>query len=330
MKNQSKLSIITAYLIVYFVWGSTFFFIHRALSDFSPFLLGSLRFLTASLLLFGYCAIKGYKLFSPRIVKQSCIIGFLLLFIDMGAIIWAEQYVSSGIAAIMAAAAALWFVILDKPQWKNNFSKKHIVMGLLSGFIGVVMLFSEQLYISVPPSQKLLNLFCMLLLILGSIAWTSGSLYSKYTSTKNQNQGEDLHVMVKTSWQMITAGVMFTLVGLCNGEYASFQPKTVSSSGWFSLGYLIVLGSILTFIAYIWLIQSRPTTEVSTHVYINPVVAIFLSYFFTNDIITNLQISGLIVILMSVLLMNWNLYKDSKLFRRAQIKWYYFRRRLIF
>lgn len=147
--------------------GLYILFIHKALSDFSPFVLGSLRFLTASLLLLTYCKIKGYKLFNFRVVKQAAVVGFLLLFLDMGALIWAEQHVSSGIAAIMAAAAALWFIILDKKQWKNNFSNKNIVLGLIAGFIGVVMLFAEQINIAGDASQRLLNLVCNDPLILG-------------------------------------------------------------------------------------------------------------------------------------------------------------------
>jgi len=318
--GTSKGTVIFAYLVVYFVWGSTFFFIHKALSDFTPFVLGSLRFFAASMILLTYCKMRGYKLFNKKVVKQACITGFLLLFIDMGALIWAEQHVSSGIAAIMAAAAALWFIILDKPQWKNNFSSIPIVLGLIMGFIGVIMLFAEQITIASDESQKLLNIFCMVLLIIGSIAWTIGSLYSKYSKDKNDDQGEDLHVMVKTSWQMITAGVLFALVATLNGEFAVFDPGDVSTGGWFSLAYLITFGSILAFGSYIWLIQNRPVTEVSTYAYVNPVVAVALSYFFTDDIITSLQVGGLGVVLVSVALMNWDLYKGSKIFKSFKKK----------
>lgn len=311
--SPSKGMILFAYAVVYFVWGSTFFFIHKALSDFTPFVLGSFRFIAASVILMTYCKMKGYKLFNKRVVKQACIVGFLLLFIDMASLIWAEQHVSSGIAAIMAAAAAIWFIVLDKPQWKNNFSSVPIVLGLLMGFVGVIMLFAEQITIASDESQKWLNIFCMALLIIGSIAWTIGSLYSKYAVDQNkQSEKEDLHVMVKTAWQMITAGVMFTLVAFFNGEFAALDIQDIAPAGWFSLGYLITFGSILAFSSYIWLLQVRPATEVSTYAYVNPVVAVALSYFFTDDIITGLQIWGLVVILLSVLLMNWDLYKDAK------------------
>lgn len=325
MKSGIKTStnnnvVLGAYLVVYFVWGSTFFFIHKALSDFTPFVLGSLRFIVASIILFSYCKFKGYKLFNKKAVIQACIIGFLLLFIDMGALIWAEQHVSSGIAAIMAAAAALWFIILDKSKWKQNFSSLPTVIGLILGFAGVIMLFAEQISISGSEDERMLNLICMGLLILGSIAWTIGSLYSKYSSSKSDEKEEGLHVMVTTSWQMLTAGVLFTLVASLNGEFAAFDITAVSGEGWFSIAYLISFGSILAFGSYIWLIQNRPTTEVSTYAYVNPVVAVFLSYFFTDDIVTSLQIGGLIIVLMSVALMNWNLYMNGKAVKRMRKK----------
>ncbi|QCX54220.1 EamA family transporter [Elizabethkingia sp. JS20170427COW] len=331
--KASKGAVITAYAIVYFVWGSTFFFIHKALSDFTPFVLGSLRFIFASILLMTYCKMKGYKLFSPTIVRQACTTGFLLLFLDMAALIWAEQYISSGIAAIMAAATALWFVILDKKEWKNNFSNISIILGLVAGFVGVIMLFAEQVQISGNPSSRMRNLFCMGLLLFGGVTWATGSLYSKYSAKKNsekEKQPEELHTMVKTAWQFITAGVLFTAVALLNGEYRAFQPTEVSAQGWFSVGYLITFGSIMAYGAYIWLIQVRPTTEVSTYAYINPIVAVILSYFFANDVVTGLQIGGLLVILLSVLLMNWNLYKNARFLRIAHVRWYHFRHRRVY
>lgn len=318
--NAKGSTVIFAYLVVYFVWGSTFFFIHKALSDFTPFVLGSLRFAAASGLLFFICKLKGYKLFNTKVVLQACITGFLLLFVDMGALIWAEQYVSSGIAAIMAAATALWFIVLDKRQWRNNFGSRPIVIGLLLGFVGVLMLFLEQINIAGDADERLLNLFCMVLLILGSIAWTVGSLYSKYSKNDKADEAQDLHVLVKTAWQMVTAGLLFVLVASLNGEFASFDYSTVSTQGWFSLAYLVTFGSILAFGSYIWLIQNRPITEVSTYAYVNPVVAVALSYFFTDDIITSLQVGGLFVVLLSVGLMNWNLYSKSKWFENTFLR----------
>jgi len=315
-KSNHSAMVIAAYAVVYIVWGSTFFFIEKALHSFPPFVLGSLRFISASVILLTYCKMKGYKLFSKKAVFDALLVGFLLLFIDMGAVIWAEQYISSGIVAIMSAAAAIWFVLLDRSKWKENFTSVPTVAGLFLGFLGVVMLFGEQLVMADDPSKRTLRILAMVAMIVGSIAWTAGSLYSKYSAKKEKNDDtskeEDLHVMVKTSWQMVIAGVMFTLVALTNGEYANFDYTTVATKDWWALVYLIGFGSILAFSSYIWLLQVRPATEVSTYAYVNPIVAVILTYFFTAHVVTSLQISGLVIVLVSVLLMNWNLYKNNK------------------
>lgn len=318
LDKVSKFSIVSAYAVVYFVWGSTYFFIEKALHWFPPFVLGSIRFIIAGSVLMTYCYLKGYKLFNKRDVERAVLIGFLLLFVDMAAVIWAEQYISSAIVSILGAAAAIWFVLLDKPKWKANFGSIPIVLGLILGFGGVVMLFGEQLMNSESESGGY-NVIAMLVMIFGTIAWTVGSLYTKYTQDKkpaaDERKIKPLNVMVKTAWQMVTAGVAFTLSALITGEYATFSFASVPLEGWGSIAYLITMGSILAFSCYIWLLQVRPATEVSTYAYVNPVVALFLAHFFTQHKVTALQILGLTVILVSVLLMNWNLYKDNRTFR---------------
>jgi len=314
-------NVIFAYLMVYIVWGSTFFFIEKALRSFSPFVLGSIRFIIAGSLLMGYCYIKGYKLFAKTAVKDALFVGFLLLFVDMAAIIWSEQYISSAIVTIIAAATAIWFVVLDKPKWKENFSSLPTVIGLIFGFIGVFMLFAEQLFVQPDPASDAdMKIIAMFVLLFGTITWTVGSLISKYgkerRSLQMRKKGEkDLHVMVKTAWQMVCAGIAFTTIAAVNGEYARFQINDVLLQDWGAIIYLATMGSILAFGSYIWLLQHRPATEVSTHAYINPIVALLLAHYFTDHQVTSLQLIGLVVVLGSVLLMNWNLYKNNKKFK---------------
>lgn len=317
-KNPSTGNIVFAYLVVYIVWGSTFFFIEKALHSFSPFVLGSIRFIIAGTLLMGYCGLKGYRIFNRADIKQAAFVGFLLLFVDMAAIIWAEQYISSGIVAILSAATAIWFIIFDKPKWKENFSSLPIVFGLLIGFGGVIMLFAEQIFTQSDQAEKSQNLIAMAVLICGTIAWTIGSLVSKYNQRNKSSvkkKQPSLNVMVKTAWQMVTAGCAFTIVALLNGEYALFNARNVSMESWGYIAYLALMGSILAFSSYIWLLQVRPATEVSTYAYVNPIVALILVHFFTNHDVTSLQVAGLVVVLFSVLLMNWNLYKDNRTLR---------------
>lgn len=326
--------IIFAYAVVYIVWGSTFFFIEKALHVFPPFVIGSIRFIAAGTILMGYCWLKGYRLFEKKQIKEAVFVGFLLLFLDMAAIIWSEQYISSGIVSIISAATVIWFILLDKPKWKENFSSIPTILGLIIGFGGVFLLFAEQIFQSDRNDEdQSMILVAMVVMTLGTIAWTVGSLLTKYSkerdreqqiSTGNFRKKGELNVMVKTAWQMLTAGVAFTLVGATNGDYANFNANSVPPIYWGAMAYLIFLGSILAFSCYIWLLQIRPATEVSTYAYINPIVALLLAHFFTSHQVTQLQIFGLVVVLLSVFLMNWNIYKNSKIFvnykRRRKIK----------
>lgn len=327
-KQPTTSRIVFAYLVVYIVWGSTFFFIEKALNSFSPFVLGSIRFMVAGPLLMTYCFLKGYKLFRKEDVKHALFVGFLLLFVDMAAIIWSEQYISSGIVAIISAATAIWFIIFDRPKWSENFRNLPVVIGLLLGFFGVFLLFAEQIFGGHDNPDKKQTLIAMAVMTLGTMGWTIGSLYSKYKSPdsnpKKQSEGESLNVIVKTAWQMVVAGVAFTVVALSNGEYGRFRWASVATEDWLAMAYLISMGSILAFSCYIWLLQVRPATEVSTYAYINPIVALLLVHFFTTHVVTKLQIIGLGVVLFSVLLMNWKLYMNKRTFvkirRRRKLK----------
>lgn len=313
-KKPSTAHIIFAYFVVYIVWGSTFFFIEKALHSFPPFVLGSIRFIIAGTLLMGYCGLKGYKIINRQDIKKAVFVGFLLLFVDMAAIIWSEQYISSGIVAIISAATAIWFILFDKPKWKENFSSFPVVAGLIFGFGGVVMLFAEQIFAEGNTSEKTQNLIAMSVLTIGTIAWTLGSLFSKYSHKEKAAKKKEapLNVMVKTAWQMVTAGIAFTIVALLNGEYASFEIRSVPLLDWSYMIYLALMGSILAFSCYIWLLQVRPSTEVSTYAYVNPIVAMVLVYFFTDHQVTSLQVGGLLIVLFSVLLMNWKLYMNNR------------------
>lgn len=301
-KSPAILLVVLAFFIVYTVWGSTYFFIARALHGFPPFFLGTFRFIVAGLLLLGWCKINGLPVFDRKNIFNSGVSGVLMLGVGNGIVIWVEQFMTSGLVAIMVSSAAIWFVILDRKLWKQNFSNKFTVAGLIIGFLGVILLFWEQLS-GFEIGQDKRTVLGMILLVVGPVGWAGGSLYSKYHPGANNNAS------VSTAWQMIIAGVFFIPPFLLSGEAQQFSFQNVPASAWWSAGYLVIFGSILAFSAYVWLLQVRPATQVSTYAYVNPVVAVLLAVFFGNEIISGIQITGLIIILGSVLLINLSKYK---------------------
>jgi len=303
-RNASPLLVVIAFATVYLVWGSTYFFIQRAVAHIPPFILGAIRFLIAGGLLLGWCAIKGEKLFDWAHIKPALVSGLLMLFVGNGAVIWAEQSLASSLVAVLVSSAPIWFVVLDKPKWKENLSSSSTILGLIVGFIGVILLFSEQASKALGAGNGY-QVIGLIVLIFGAMAWAGGSLYSKYNSTSTS-------ATVNTAWQMLAAGIVFVPASFINNEWSTFQVASVTTGSWLSLFYLITMGSLAGFSAYVWLLQVRPATQVSTYAYVNPVVAVLLGVLFAGEHITFLQVIGLAVILLSVLLINLVKYRGEK------------------
>ena len=286
-----------AFATVYLVWGSTYFFIQKAVHDFPPLLMGALRFFASGLLLLGWSFARRERVFNKKEIGHAIVGGILMLFIGNGAVIWVEQYMPSAMVAILVSSSPLWFVLLDKPKWKENLTSRPTIIGLVIGFAGVVLLFGEKLAGAFSGNGNSLHIGGMLLLVIGSMAWAGGSLYAKY----NSNGGS---ATVNTSWQMLAAGIAFLPGSFIRGEVQGFDWASVSTEAWLSMGYLIVFGSIIGYSAYVWLLRVCTATQVSTYAYVNPVVAVLLGILFANENITWIQITGLAIILVSVLIIN--------------------------
>ena len=309
-KSASLLMVILAFAIVYIVWGSTYFFIQIAVKDFPPFILGALRFIIAGVLMAAWCIFKGENIFAAKGIKHAAISGILMLFCGNGIIIWVEQSMPSAMVAIMVSSAPLWFVLLDKPKWSENLRSKSIIAGMMIGLAGVILLFSEQVTeaLSLQGSESV-KMSSMVMLVIAAITWSGGSLYSKYKSSEDS-------IIVNSTWQMIAAGIAFIPGIIIRNEFNGFQWKAVSGDAWMAVIYLVVLGSIAGFSAYVWLLKERPAMQVSTYAYVNPVVAVLLGVFFANEHISSIQVIGLIIILGSVFMINMARYRREKLAER--------------
>ncbi|CAN5530494.1 EamA family transporter [soil metagenome] len=310
-KTAAPLMVGLAFAIVYIVWGSTYFFIQQAMKGFPPFLLGATRFLLSGILMLGYGLLTGVKVFVWKDIGHASISGMLMLFAGTGAVIWVEQFLPSAMAAIMVSSAPLWFVLLDKPKWAINFTSKTTIGGLLLGFVGVIILFGEKVMHALNQHGSSLEISGLGILIIGSMCWAAGSLYSKYTPTK-------ISVFVNSGWQMLAAGIAFIPGSLLRGEMNGLQWGNISTGAWLSVLYLVFFGSIAGFSAYVWLLKVRSATQVSTHAYVNPVVAVLLGMFFANEVISLVQVAGLVVILASVMLISLVRYRKEKMVKTSK------------
>lgn len=295
-KEPSKLLVLAAFAALYLIWGSTYLGIRIGIQSIPPFFLVGTRFLVAGAILYCWCLSKGEKAPSLKIFGTMSVGGVLMLFMGNGAVSWAEQYLPSGIAAIIVATVPLWFILLDKSQWKYHFSNKIIILGILVGFAGVLLLFAGKGSVDfLGDKMKLISFF---VLLTGTVAWATGSLYSKYKKV-------EASVTMKAAVQMLAAGIVSILAGLLGGEQNHIVLSQISWQSITALFYLIIMGSLIGYMSYIWLLSVRPASIVGTYAYVNPVVAVFLGWLIADEQITIQQIIALGVILAGVILVNF-------------------------
>jgi drug/metabolite transporter (DMT)-like permease len=266
--------------------------------------MGAIRFIVAGLLLMLWCVLKKEKLFNPTQIKHAAVAGVMLLFVGTGAVIFAEKTLPSSLVGVLIASEAIWLVMIDKTNWKTNFTNRNTVIGLIIGFAGVVLLFSESAMKMMSQAGGSAAIIGFIVLMIGTISWAGGSIYSKNNSFGSST--------VNSAWQMLVAGLVFIPASLLNNEWSGFQWQAVPAESWLSVLYLIVMGSLAGYSAYVWLLSVRPVTQVSTHVYVNPVVAVLLGVLFAGEKMSWLQVLGLAVILISVLLINLSKYRRQK------------------
>lgn len=296
--------IIIAFAAIYVVWGSTYFFIQVAVQDFPPMILGAFRFLAAGILLMGWCLITGEHTTGWKQIKPAIISGLMLLLGGTGAVIWAEKWLPSSMVAVLISSSPFWFIILDVPKWRENFTSRSVIAGLVFGFIGVVLMFGEKVVEAIFSTFNKNEIIGLVILLFGTMSWAAGSLYSKYHSSGSTT--------VSSAWQMLAAGIAFILGSFITREWSDFEWATVSTGSWLSLWYLVFFGSLAAYSAYVWLLDVRPAAQVSTYAYVNPVIAVLLGVFFAGEHMTLLQISGLVVILVSVMLINLSKYRTEQ------------------
>ncbi|MBS1564999.1 MAG: EamA family transporter [Bacteroidetes bacterium] len=305
-KKPSQALVIAAFAAVYILWGSTYLAIFVALDDIPPFLLVSFRFLIAGILLYGWCRVKGEPTPPLASVRTTSVAGIITLFLGTGSLIWSEQQLPPGLAAIIVATVPLWFVILDKHQWKFHFSNKFIIIGLLIGFAGILTLFIGKPAPDKPAVTDGGNrLLSIIILLIGSVAWAAGSLYSKYKPAEGSSS-------MKAAIQMMAAGLISLIPAFALGEHHRFSLSHVSFSAMAGVLYLVTFGSLIGYIAYVWLLSVRPPSLVGTYAYVNPVVALLLSSLFGKELITSHKLLALGIILAGVIIVNFSKEKIKK------------------
>ena len=274
--EAARVGLLLAFFAIYVIWGSTYLAIRYAVETIPPLMVAGLRHSLAGLALFAWAWSRGYRP-ALREWRASLVLGIFYFVIGHGSLHWAETVVPSGLAALLIASEPIWIAVMaalvsqgERLTWKT-------VIGLLLGIAGVALLMGDE-----AASGNRAVLIGSIAILLGTISWSVGVMYSR-TSHLPRNAA------ARAGMPEIMGAAILLLVAGFTGEFSRFHFAAISPRSAWSLLYLITFGSIIAFTAYTWLLDHVSPTLVSTHTYVNPVIAVLLGWLWAGEVI-NLRV----------------------------------------
>jgi drug/metabolite transporter (DMT)-like permease len=290
MNAPSRPALLSALGAVYLIWGSTYLAIKFAIETLPPLSMAGARFVTAGVLLYLWMRLRGES--RPTLLHwmNATVVGGCLLLGGNGGVVWAQQYVPSGITALIVATVPLWMVSLE--WFRGVRPNSGVIAGLLLGLLGIVLLIGP----GELQTHREVHLGGALVLLFAAFSWAVGSIYARRASLPSS-------ALLATGMEMIMGGALQLLVGSLMGEWGRLELDSVSWRSALSFIYLIIFGSWVGFSAYIWLLRVTTAAIASTYAYVNPVVAVFLGWALAGEIFSErmLLAAGIIVVAVALI-----------------------------
>jgi drug/metabolite transporter (DMT)-like permease len=282
--------LIAAFVAVYVIWGSTYLAIRFAVQTLPPLLMASARFILAGLIVLLWARFRDGEAWPTRGEwRVGWISGALLLLGGNGGVSWAEQRVPSGIAALLVAVVPVFMVLLEwlRPGGKRPSAAVFAGVGL--GLVGLTLLVGP----GVLRGGARADTVGALVLVLASLSWAAGSLYTKFAPKTASGTKS-------TGTQMLAGGLALLLAAIVAGEPAQLDLAHASTSSLIAFAYLLTFGSLIGFTAYVYLLAHTSAAKASTYAYVNPVVAVFLGWAIGHEAVTSRTMVAAAVILAGV------------------------------
>ena len=284
--TPSQFSIIMAFLAVYLIWGSTYLAIMFAVVSIPPFFMAGIRFIIAGIIMFIWSHFRGDEKPTAKQWKESTIVGGLLLLGGNGAVVWAEQYIPSGITALIVTTTPFWMVLIDWFRPEGKKPEFPVVVGIVLGFIGVALLVNPQSFTGISG----IYIPGALALTFAAFSWAAGSVYARHAQLPKSQ-------ILSTALQLLTGGILLTAFSALSGEMFTVDFSQMTSKSLLSVLYLITFGSIIGYTAYSFLLKNVSPAKVSTYAYVNPVVAVFLGWLIAGE-----PISGRVILAAGIII----------------------------
>jgi drug/metabolite transporter (DMT)-like permease len=280
----NRARVVFSFFAINFIWGSTYLAVHYTVATIPPLYAAGTRHLAAGTILLLLCIRKGLRPTWPQL-RAGFIIGVLFFFIGHGTLHWGLVRVPSGLAALLIASEPIWVFLLSEwaaKKWQMNGA---LISGVVLGLAGVAFLMQGSILAAGPGV-----LLRAIAILAGAFSWAAGIVYSRRSHLSG-------HPLLLSALSLLSGAALLLTTATLAGEYRGFSFANVTTRSWLSLAYIIIFGSVITFSAYVWLLEHFSPTLVATHTYINPIVAVLLGWLFAGEKITlNVGISAAMVI----------------------------------
>ena len=287
--RRERILAYVAFAIVCIVWGTTYLAIRVAVRSIPPFLLTAMRFVVAGSVLFAIARFRGEEFpRAKRVIGEIILVALLMVGLGNLAVVWAEQWVPSGIAALLVATAPFWAALMERFRRDGEHIGRRRGAGMLIGFVGVAMLVT-------PGATGAFDMH----FVLGALAIQVGSLAWQYGTMRGKYNLENVSPFMSSALQMIVGGLACGIVGLSIGEA---HRLTWTRDGIVGLAYLTIFGSLLAYTAYVYALKKLRMTNMSMYAYINPLVAVLLGWLILKEQLTWISIVAMCIILGGVAL----------------------------
>jgi len=277
MAGPRRIQIITAFAALYLIWGSTYLGILFAIQSIPPFLMAGARFLLAGLIMFAIARTQGPLRSTWAEWRTSIIVGACLLLGGNGGVTISEKFIETGLASLIVATVPIYITLLGWLAGMTPRPQRVVWLGLAGGFLGVAILLGPALRFSGGGSSH--PAIGISILLVGSFLWSAGSLYSRRAKHATSP-------FLGAAQQMFCGGLLLMLVGLLAGEPRYFHPSNVTSLSLGAFTYLVLVGAIVGYTAYFWLLRNCDPAKVATYAYVNPIVAVLLGALFAHETVT--------------------------------------------
>jgi len=270
--SASPTLVLVCFAAVYLLWGSTFYFIRIGLQSIPPFVLSATRHTTMGLTFYPVFRLISREKPTWAQWRTAALTGVLFFLCGNGAVSWSETRLPSGVTALLVATVSLWMVTLDWLRPGGARPAPRVLFGFALGFAGIALLVGPA---HLGGSERI-SPFGALVLILGSLGWAAGSIYSRHHPLPHSP-------LLAVGMQSLAGGIGLWIVAFFTGQLHAFHPAQVTLPSALSVLYLVVFGSAIGFSAYVYILRHSTASRVATYAFVNPMVALFLGWFLGGE-----------------------------------------------